>query len=146
MSQAHAKGAFSSVRPGRKRGELRAIATGQKIVLFCILFVLLSAFAKAGLKGKYPPTLDLVTLGVALVYFTAFFMLAMKLYGTGRAVLFTLWAVIPLLGLVALYIVNRMATKTLRAYGLKVGALGADVSKVDRLPRADEEEDVQIDD
>ena len=58
------------------------------------------------------------------------FLLAIKVYSTGIGVLLGILALIPCIGLLVLLVVNIKATGILKKNGIKVGLLGANLSKI----------------
>ncbi|MBC7967314.1 MAG: hypothetical protein H7Z17_15470 [Fuerstia sp.] len=72
-------------------------------------------------------------LGVLLVGLTGAvfaFLLAMKTHGTGQGILLGILCLVPCVGLLVLLIINSKATSVLKANGIKVGLLGADLSSI----------------
>jgi hypothetical protein len=124
------------------RQTLYRVAYYQKAVLVCVLVSLLAVGApfllpEEAILGAY------VALLVASVISTVFvFLLAAKLYGTGAGVFFGLLTLIPYLGLLVLLAINGKATSVLKAHGIRVGLLGANLSvfadeQTDRVTRGE---------
>jgi hypothetical protein len=112
------------------REDLRSVAKCQKGILVCILIYIIAVIFQFAL----PEELRLIlVLGVAVVGITAtvfVFMLAIRVYGTGAGVLLGILTLIPIVGLIVLLIINGKATAILKANGIKVGLLGADLSQI----------------
>jgi hypothetical protein len=113
-----------------QREDLRSVAKYQKGILVCILLYLVAVVLQFVLP---PEALPILIVGVVLLLLagTIFvFLLAMKVYGQGVGILLGILALIPLIGLIVLLRVNGKATSVLQQNGVKVGLLGADLSKV----------------
>ncbi|MEM6799150.1 MAG: hypothetical protein AAF589_06520, partial [Planctomycetota bacterium] len=112
------------------REDLRKVAVYQKGIVSCIGLYLLTVFAQFAV----PPTLAMVLAIFALIVvitgavFTV--LLALKVYGVGLGILMGILTFIPLIGLFVLLITNQKATSVLKQNGVKVGLLGADLSKL----------------
>jgi predicted RNA-binding Zn-ribbon protein involved in translation (DUF1610 family) len=127
---------------GKKKALLRSIAQYQRYLLICILIQILawiayfisfvalkpdpnnlsgSAFAVIGLFF-----LVLLVAGLAATVFA--FMLTMKLSNVWVAILVLLLSLVPCAGLIALLVINGIATNRLRNNGISVGFFGADMS------------------
>jgi hypothetical protein len=66
---------------------------------------------------------------IASVAGTVFsFLLTMKISNVGMAILVLLLSLIPCVGLIALLVINGIATNRLKDAGIHVGFLGADTS------------------
>ncbi len=117
------------VRSGR-REDLRSVAKYQKGILVCILIYIVAVICQLVL----PPELRLViSLGVLAVGVTGtvfVFLLAIRVYSTAVGILLGILTLFPCLGLLVLLIVNGKATTILKQNGIKVGLLGADLSKI----------------
>jgi hypothetical protein len=109
---------------------LRKVARYQKGILVCILIQLLAIAPRLAA----PPELQiLLSIGLVIVLIagTVFvFLLAVNVYSTAMGVVMKIVALIPCIGLLALLVVNGKATTVLRNNGIKVGLLGADLSKI----------------
>ena len=110
--------------------DLRAIATRQKAIMYCILGYL----ALVVLQFAFPPDYRLIVgLAAAAVSITAavfVFMLALSLYNTGTGVVLGILTLIPIVGLIVLLIINGKATTILRQHNIRVGLMGADASQI----------------
>jgi DNA-directed RNA polymerase subunit RPC12/RpoP len=117
---------------GRKKAELRSIATSQRWLIICILINILAYIAcLVSLRlGSLALALILVlVLLIASVAATVFsFLLTMKISNVGMAVLVLVLSLIPCAGLIALLVINGIATNRLKDAGIHVGFLGADMS------------------
>jgi hypothetical protein len=112
-----------------QREDLRSVAKYQKGILVCILLYLIAVIFQFALP---PEAMLVLIVGAVLVLVagTSFvFLLAMKVYGTGVGILLGLLTLIPLVGLIVLLRVNAKATSVLQQNGIKVGLLGADLTK-----------------
>lgn len=107
------------------REDLRKVATYQKGILVCILIYLVCVFGQFLLPVGIRPILMLIVLINVLIGAVFVFLLAIKTYGTGLGVVFGILTIVPLIGLIALLIVNGKATKILKQNGVEVGLLGA---------------------
>ncbi len=113
--------------PPPNRRELRRIAVRQKVILACIL-VYVPALVLAYVLSMTPVLLPGLAVLAAMVVGTVFvFLLAMELYGSVVGAMLGILTLLPLVGLIALLIVNSKATAILRAGGVRVGLLGADM-------------------
>jgi hypothetical protein len=117
---------------GKKKAELRSIATSQRWLIICILINILAYIAclvSLRLGSLALALVFVLILLIASIAATVFsFMLTMKISNVGMAVLVLLLSLIPCAGLIALLVVNGIATKRLKDAGIHVGFLGADVS------------------
>ena len=93
--------------------DLRAIAAGQRMVIYALLGGMALSFVPygAGLVGLVWQVVSVVNLARPLKLKNVW------LWGIGTAV--------PLLGIIVLLIINARATAALRAAGVRVGLLGA---------------------
>jgi hypothetical protein len=121
--------------PPADRQRLRDIATCQRNINMVIL-----AYFGAGvltqvlgqfLVGRI--IVGLFVLGVIVTGAVFAVRMAQALYGTGVAVIFGILLVIPIVGLLALLVLNNRATAHLQAAGLKVGLLGAEPGEIARV-------------
>lgn len=120
--------------------DLKSVAVYQKGIMFGILFNLLSYGAAMSMGGselaEAAPMLILVLACVALLgalvslIFTV--LLSMKVYNVAVGILLGLFAIVPCIGLIILFVVNSKATQTLQANGIKIGLMGARLSDVDQ--------------
>ncbi len=112
------------------REDLKSVATYQKGILVCILIQFVVVFCQFVL----PPELQLITslgLIVAGLAGTVFvFLLAIKVYSTGLGALLGILTLIPCIGLIVLLVVNGKATAILKQNGIRVGLMGANLSKI----------------
>lgn len=117
------------VKSGR-REDLKRVAQYQKGILGCILIYLIAISCQFAI----PVSLQIfVTLGIFVVMLVGMvfvFLLAIKVYSTGIGVLLGILALIPCIGLLVLLVVNIKATGILKKNGIKVGLLGANLSKI----------------
>ena len=109
---------------------LRKVARYQKGILICILIQLLAIAPRL----VAPPEIQIllaIGLVIVLIVGTVFvFLLAVNVYSTALGIVMGIVALIPCVGLLALLAVNGKATTVLRSNGIKVGLLGADLSKI----------------
>jgi hypothetical protein len=115
--------------------DLRAVAWSQKAVMLCILAYLATlpaSFALSALPdeiqfgARIGQVMFLLIIGITSAVFV--FMMALKVYTTGVGVVLGLLTLIPCIGLIVLVIINSKATSILRANGVRVGLLGAEMS------------------
>src|SRR5262249_42460157 len=114
------------------RRDLRAIAIAQKAIIFCILGnfgVFALNFALRGV-GLVATLIGFAFLGLVAVQIWATATIAKRLYRTGMAIFAVLGMFIPCFSLVVLLMLNGAVTKRLRAAGVHVGLLGADLAQV----------------
>lgn len=120
---------------------LRYIALRQRIIIICILVY----FGAVALQFVMPVLMQFISrlrmdwlvitlffggtllliLANYIIAIICVFGLAIRLFGTGKGILYGVLTFVPLVNLVILLIVNARATKTLRANGVKVGFFGA---------------------
>jgi hypothetical protein len=102
--------------------------------MLCILseFFIYILLISAAVKNQVAVTVvaGVLSFAVAITAAVFIFMLAITLYNTAWGIMLGIWTLWPGFGLLALLIVNGKATKVLRRYGIKVGLLGADPSKI----------------
>ena len=110
--------------------DLRAVATRQRMVIFCILVYIVLAVTQVLVPREVQPFVALALLAVAITAAVFVFMLALTVYTTGTGILLGILTLIPCVGLIVLLIINGKATSVLRAHGLKVGLLGANPSQL----------------
>jgi hypothetical protein len=113
-----------------QREDLRSVARYQKGIMVCILLYLCAIVFQFALPVDTRPILLVAVIIVGIVGAACAVLLAMKVYGTLIGILLGLLIVIPLVGLLVLLLVNGKATRILRQNGIKVGLLGADLSKI----------------
>lgn len=112
------------------REDLRAVAKYQKGIVVCILIYLVAVFSQLVVPQGVRPFIAGGVLLVGLAGTIFVFLLAMKVYSTGLGILFGILTLVPCIGLIVLLVVNGKATSILKQNGLKVGLLGADLSKI----------------
>lgn len=112
------------------REDLRGVAKSQKGILVCILIYLAAVIGQFAIPVELRPVLGIGILIVGITSTVFVFMLAMKVYSTGVGVMLGILTLIPCIGLIVLLIVNGKATEILKQNGIKVGLLGADLSKI----------------
>jgi len=117
------------VKSGR-REDLMTIAKYQKGILVCILIYLIAVICQFAIPVQLPLIVGFGVLFVGLVGTVFVFLLAMKIYSTVVGVLLGILTFIPCLGLIILLLVNGTATNILKENGVKVGLLGADLSRI----------------
>lgn len=127
QSPASDQAAFQFV--DKRRPDLKDIALFQKGILVCILLYVVALCGQivlpSQLKAAAALALPLIILAGAV--FTV--LLAVKLYGVVQGILIGLVSLVPCIGLLALLLINGKATKLLKANGVKVGFLGANLSQ-----------------
>jgi predicted Zn finger-like uncharacterized protein len=132
---------------------LYRVALYQKTVLFCVLFNIIMVLT-IGFFSEALPIIGILAIGVSLVSTFFLFLLTKELFGWAPAVLLSLLdlaiILVPLLlqsflalaaifyiflrlvALVLLLIINGAATRCLKASGVRVGLLGANLSEAER--------------
>lgn len=114
------------------RTDLRTIAHRQKVILTCIVMYIMALLLLRGVADGYqilPAVVALLVFVTAAIYV---FLLATKLYGVVAGILMGILVFIPLIGLIVLLIIASKATRVLRAHGIEVGLLGANVPEEGR--------------
>ena len=103
----------------------------QKGILVCILTYLIAVFGQFAVPMQLQmiAVLGMVAVGLAGTVFV--FLLAIKVYNTGVGILLGILTLFPCIGLVTLLIVNGKATRILKQNGIRVGLLGANLSKIE---------------
>jgi hypothetical protein len=121
--------AMVGVKSGR-REDVRAVAVYQKGILVCILIQILGVVGLLLTRGDMRGIVFLAVMIVAVAQTVFVFLLSKKVYSTGMGILMTILALvpIPIVYLVALFVVNSKATSVLRQNGHEVGLLGAKLS------------------
>ena len=98
------------------REGLRIIAIYQKWLLFCLLIYIVAIISFGVLLeenwGKY----RLVILVLQLVATALTSWLAMRIFGTGYGLIVGLLTLIPILGLIVMFIISRKVTNILRSH------------------------------
>jgi hypothetical protein len=112
------------------REDLRSVAKSQKGILVCILIYIIAVVVRFFLPEDLALILALGVLVVGIVAMVFVFQLAIKVYGTGAGILLGILTLIPIIGLLVLLIINGKATRILKANGIKVGLLGANVEEI----------------
>ena len=130
---------------GKKKAELKSIAFYQRYLIILILIQILTGIVYGGYLGSLvaarpDPTkpavgnlaiislIVIVSLIAGLASMVFAFMLTMKISNVGMAILVLLLSLVPCANLISLLVVVSIATKRLRAAGIDVGFLGADMS------------------
>ncbi len=116
--------------PPARGKDLRTIALRQRAIMFCILGEITAMVLLAVLPLDLKIIGQLLYLAGAMTAAVFIFMLSIALYNTGAGIVLGILTLIPLLGLIVLLIVNGKATTTLRAHGIKVGLMGADIRQI----------------
>ena len=112
------------------REDLKSVAVYQKGILVCILIYLAAVVAQFVLPPELNAIVVIGIFAVVLVGTIFVFLLAMKVYNTGIGILLGILTLVPCVGLLILLVVNSKATGVLKQNGIKVGLLGADLSKL----------------
>ncbi len=123
--------------------KLRKVAFCQKGVLICLLVYLLLVLASYLLSewvveypNSYPPQWPTwLALIDALAGAVLAFRLSLLVYGRITGIVMGLLTLIPCLGLFVLLYTNGVATVLLRRHGIRVGLLGANLSKITNASR-----------
>lgn len=113
------------------------IARRQKWMVVSFLFSFLFTIASVGwlmsgaaANGTVAWLLYVISAVFAFVFYVALTLLAQKLHGTGMAVVTLLASVlVPLVAMVAIFVLSVQANRTLKARDVKTGLLGADMSQ-----------------
>ena len=112
------------------RNDLREIALRQRGIMWCIVgYIAVLVFA------IFVPAVPKLILSVALlavIITTAVlaFMLSLALYSTAFGIVLGMLASIPYGGIFPLLVINSKATRVLRAGGIRVGLMGANLSQI----------------
>ena len=115
-------------KPMLSRDDLRSVATYQKGILLCILAYLLLVVLQFALPPDVRFFLLLAAAALTITATVFVFLLATKVYSTGLGILLAILTLIPCIGLIVLLIINGKATAVLKAQGIRVGLLGANMS------------------
>lgn len=113
------------INSGQKE-DLRKVAVYQRGMILCILVNILLYVGMLMF-----PVLQIAYIIVAIVQLVFVFGLASRTYNIVAALLLTVLAIIPCLGLLILLMVNQRATSVLKANGIHVGFLGVNISQHD---------------
>ncbi len=113
---------------------IRIIAMRQRTIMYCILAYIASIGVYIGVIAQRNGVLvvgiaALCLLAVLVTIIVCVFRLALVIYSTGIAILLGVLLIIPYIGMVILLIMNSRATKILRANGISVGLMGANMKQ-----------------
>jgi hypothetical protein len=89
-------------------------------VIYCILAQIVIIVASFAVPPELAIVLGVANLVVRVVAAVFMFRLALVLYGTGWGIAWGIATLVPLIGLIALLVVNAKATGMLKARGIKV--------------------------
>ena len=126
----------STVEISQDRERLKRIASAQRHVNIAVLLYLglIPVNVALNVAGEAAPWIGLFLLPYLLLVFVlgavSIFRLAAAFRGNGVAIIYVICMIIPCVGLLLLLSLSSMATKELRAAGVKVGLLGADPSNL----------------
>ena len=112
------------------REDLRAVARYQKGIIICILLYFLFMILAAVLPPALSWVSGLAILVIGLTSAVFVFLLAIKTSGVGSGILLGIGTFFPCLGLIVLLVINGKATSILKANGIRVGFLGANLSEI----------------
>ncbi len=124
---------------GGKDLTLKPIAQFQKAMMICLLVQILSILvvtvfvASTGPRRGMPPLAMIASLVFWIGHIAGAVLaiiLASRLYSVLATVFLGILAIIPCIGLIGLLIINSAATSKLQLNGIKVGFLGANLSKL----------------
>jgi hypothetical protein len=110
------------------RNTLWSVAVYQKGILVCILIYFLVVVMQFFLPSEIRWMLALIALPTVIAATVFVFLLSTNVYNVGLGVLLGILTLIPCVGLVVLLIINGKATSILRANGIRVGLMGANLS------------------
>ena len=96
----------------------------------CILIQIVCAVGQFFIPQNVRPVVFGISILSSLTATVFVFILAVRVYGTGLGVLYGILALVPCVGLIVLLVINGKATSTLRANGVKVGLLGANLAQL----------------
>ena len=113
-----------------RREDLRTVAQYQKGIIVCILIYLIALVGQFAIPAQLRLMIALGVLALGLAGTVFVFLLAIKVYSTGVGVLLGILTLVPCIGLIVLLVVNGKATGILKQNGIKVGLLGANLSKL----------------
>ena len=113
--------------------ELYSIAVRQRHLLLSILGYLLAIVAQFTCPSEYEAFCATAGITISVVAAVCLFRLARKFHSVAGCVVLAILTLIPFLGLGALVLVDSRATSILKANGIHVGLLGADVNSIRRL-------------
>jgi hypothetical protein len=120
---------MSSATPQLSQQDLRSVALYQKIILLWVLVYLLTVFAQFVIPAELRSLLGIALVGIGVVAAVFVFLLSLKIFSTGTGIVLAILTLIPIIGLIALLVINQKATTILKNKGYKVGLLGADLSE-----------------
>ena len=112
---------------------IEEVASGQKLIIFSILFAILTHFLVTGIAvaigvnrgpvGVFVIMLSIVAIAIPIIGLVR---LAAGLgYSTGTKILLIILMFVPFINVITLLVLSSRATKILRAAGYSVGLLGA---------------------
>lgn len=119
--------------PPGLREDLKAVATYQRYVLWCLLLqiIVYGAGVAALRSGVIPLFVFQISLGlVGLAGVVSAILLGIRVYGVVLGILFGLFAFFPCIGLLILLLMNQRATSYLQQHGIVVGFMGADPDSI----------------
>jgi predicted Zn finger-like uncharacterized protein len=126
-----------NARSGEQGSDLYRVALFQKAVLVCVVANIGLAICRAFLPTDLALLFLIAALLVALTSAVFVCLLSAALYGTVRAIIMGVLALIPLVGLIVLLVLNAGATRLLKDNDVRVGFLGASLSEARRRSRQD---------
>jgi hypothetical protein len=120
--------------------QIRELAIAQRRLLLAVLLAMGTGFLIGFGAAADNLELTITALGVALVSAAATILLALRLLRAMQhdhliQVLVVILLCIPWVGLLSLLIINMMATRRLREYGLNIGLFGASRYELDQLEK-----------
>ena len=116
--------------PSGKRNDLRHIAIYQKGILVCIVIYLIALLGQVAFPDVLRLIVGVSILVIGLVGAVFVLLLVAKVYSMPVGILLGILTLLPLIGLVVLFMVNHKATSLLRRNGISVGLLGAELSEI----------------
>lgn len=120
---------MASRAPRLTRQELYSVAYYQKIILWCLLAYVIAVIAQFTVPSEVRLVMGITFIGVGILAAVFVFMMALKVYGTTMGIVLGIMTLIPLVGLIALLVINQKATKLLTQRGYRVGLMGADLAE-----------------
>lgn len=140
MQEANPYAAPSAIDPNQimlpdEAVRLLGIAKAQRGLMLCILGYLVSLlllFAVGQMESELIFLPGVLLLASSLGGLVFLIMLAYRLWGVVLAIVVGLCFLIPLVGLLLMFLVSGQASRLLKKAGFKIGLLGADIGQIQR--------------
>jgi hypothetical protein len=120
----------SSFLPATSGPDFRSVASKQRGLMICILGYIVISLIYFVARPDLRSFLSSIALCVVLAGTVYVFVLATALYNTGTGILLGILSLMPILGLIVLLILQSKANRLLKANGIRIGLMGADMDQV----------------